>query len=298
MLIALIELGGTKTIAALGRDPLTPLATARIVTTGGEETLAEVEAFFRDAIAVHGAPAALGIASFGPVVLDRSASNWGHVARTPKPGWAGIDVAPRLGRALGCPVAFDTDVDAAALAEARLGAGRGCDPLVYLTVGTGIGGGLVVGGEIVHGLMHPEMGHLLIRRHPDDDYPGGCPHHGDCAEGLANGPSIVARFGKTLGELAGNHPFRLILADYLGQLCAGAVLITSPQRIVMGGGVMDGTGMHARVADAMRARLGRYIDAPALARPDYIVAPLYDDAGLVGAFLLAEQLARKEGSGT
>lgn len=296
MLIASLELGGTKTIAAIGHDPLTPLASARIVTRSGDDTLADVEAFFRDAAAAHGAPVALGIASFGPVVLDRSAADWGHLARTPKPGWAGADVAPRLGRALGCPVAFDTDVDAAVLAESRLGAGRGCDPLVYLTVGTGIGGGLAVGDEVVHGLMHPEMGHVLLRRHPDDDYPGGCPNHGDCAEGLASGPSIFARFGKTLSELNADHPFHAVLADYLGQLCAAIVLIASPQRIVIGGGVAASGGLHGRVSAAMRERLGGYVTAAGLSDDGFIVAPGFADAGLVGAFLLAKRVT--EGAGT
>ena len=294
MLIASLELGGTKTLAALGRDPLEPLATPRIVTRGAEETLADVESFFRDATAIHGAADALGIASFGPIVLDRGAADWGHVAGTVKPGWSGADLAPRLGRALGCPVALDTDVNAAVLAEARLGAGRGCDPLVYLTVGTGIGGGLAVGGEIVHGLMHPEMGHLMLRRHPQDDFAGCCSYHGDCVEGLASGPSIPARFGATMSELGTDHPFRAILADYLGQLCAAIVLIASPRRIVMGGGVMGSGdqrgGLHERIAGSMRGWLGGYVAAPALRKPGYIVPAVLDDAGLVGAHLLAQRI--------
>lgn len=296
MLIASLELGGTKTIAALGRDPHAPLATIRIPTRSGAETLFDVEAFFGGAIATHGRPDALGIATFGPIVLDRDAPDWGCVKGTVKPGWSGVEIAPRLARALGCPAALDTDVNAAALAEARLGAGQGCDPLVYLTIGTGIGGGLVVHGKIVHGLLHPEMGHVMLRRHPDDDYAGSCSYHGDCVEGLASGPSITGRFGVTLSQLAADHPFRAVLADYLGQLCAAVVLIASPGRIVMGGGVTASRveaadSLHEQVAVVMRRQLAGYIAAPTLDQPGYVVAPQFDDAGLIGACLLGRDLA-------
>ena len=287
LLVASIEFGGTKTVAAVGRDPLAPLAVARIATRDAAATLGDVEAFFRQAIADHGAPAALGISSFGPVVLDRALPAWGHVATTPKPGWSGADVAGRLGCALSCPVALDTDVNAAALAENRLGAGKDCDPLVYLTVGTGIGGGLVANGKVVHGLMHPEMGHLLVRRHVGDSFAGTCSYHGDCAEGLASGPSVLARFGVTAGELPPDHPFQAILADYLGQLCAAIVLIAAPQRIVIGGGVMSGGGRLEPIAAAMREALGGYVSAPALHAARFLVSPAFENSGLVGAFLLA-----------
>ncbi len=298
MLLASVELGGTKTIAAIGHDPVSPLASVRIDTRGPAETLDDVEAFFRRSRAAHGTPVALGIASFGPVILDRDAADWGRIADTPKPGWRGADIARRLGRALDCPVAIDTDVGAAVLAEARLGAGQGCDPLVYLTVGTGIGGGLYVAGQAVRGLLHPEMGHMLLRRHPDDAYPGGCPYHGDCVEGLASGPSIVARYGVAAGELPGDHPFRAILADYLGQLCAVIVLVASPERILIGGGVMEGTAtrgspLHEDIADAMRGRLGGYIDARQIGRSGLVARPVLADAGLVGGFVLARMLVEQ-----
>lgn len=288
MVVGAIELGGTKTIMAVGDDPLKPLAQTRIATGAGPETLEAVEGFFRDAAREHSAIGALGIAAFGPLDLDPDSAGWGHVLGTVKPGWSGVDIAPRLSRALGCPAAIDTDVNAAALAEYRLGAGQGCDPLVYLTVGTGIGGGLAVGGAPVRGLMHPEMGHIAIRRHADDDYPGICTYHGDCAEGLASGPSIVARFGCTRSGLPADHPFHAILADYLGQLCAAIVFVVSPRRIVMGGGVMDGSGAHGDVAEAMRRWLGGYVAVPRLRAPDYIAAPRLEDAGLIGAFLMAQ----------
>lgn len=287
MPIGALELGGTKTIAAIFGESDAPLAQDRFATRGGEETLSDVEAFFRAACEEHGPASALGIASFGPIDLDRGSPGWGRIFDTVKPGWSGCDVGGRLARAFGCPVALDTDVNAAALAEARLGAGQGCDPLVYLTVGTGIGGGLVVGGETVRGVMHPEMGHIALRRDAGDDFPGGCPYHGDCAEGLASGPTIVARFGTTLDGLAPDHPFRAILADYLGQLCATVVLVASPRRIVIGGGVMAKSGMHAEVAAAMLHWLGGYVRPLEPDTGGYIVPPSFDDAGLVGATLMA-----------
>lgn len=293
MLIAALELGGTKTIAAVSRDPTKALAQIRLATRGADETLADAEAFFARASAEHGPIAGLGIASFGPLDLDTASPGWGRVRGTVKPGWSGADLAGRLGRALGCSVAIDTDVNAAALAEARLGAGKGCDPLVYLTVGTGIGGGLVVGGTPVQGLMHPEMGHIPLCRHADDGFPGCCSYHGDCAEGLASGRSIGARFGTSLNQLAPNHPFRAVLADYLGQLCATIVLIASPRRIVLGGGVMgrgEARGKLLRaVGVATRRWLGGYVAAPALEAPGFLVSPAFDDSGLVGAFLLPHE---------
>jgi fructokinase len=168
--------------------------------------------------------------------------------------------------------------------------GRGLGSLAYLTVGTGIGGGLIVGGRPIHGAMHPEIGHVRLRRHADDDYPGRCPFHQDCAEGLASGPAIVERFGRQLDELRPDHPFRAILADYLGQLCATLLLVASPERIVIGGGVMAGAGLHDAVEAALRRWLGGYIDVPEADGGAYVVPPALEDPGLAGAFALARDL--------
>ncbi len=291
-LYAALEAGGTKMNCAVGGGPRDIRARARIATRAPAETLAEVAAFFEAAVAEHGAVAGLGIASFGPLDLDRSSPTWGHVAATTKPGWAWVDVAGPLGRQLGCPVAFETDVNGAALGEHRWGAGQGVSDLVYFTIGTGIGGGLVIGGKPVHGLTHPEMGHVRLRRHPADDYRGFCTYHGDCAEGLASGPAIRDRLGKPLNELPSDHPFRAILADYLGQLCAQAVLMVSPQRIILGGGVMNAGGLHEPAAERMQHWLAGFIPDARLQRGDFIVPPgLGDDAGLAGAFALAMDAA-------
>ena len=290
-LIGSVELGGTKAIFALAHDPLTPLRRARIATRDPETTLAEIAAFFAEANGL-GELAALGIASFGPIDIRLGSPTWGCIRQTTKPGWTGADVTRAIGGHLGCPVALDTDVNGAALAEARWGAGRGLASLAYLTVGTGIGGGLVIGGRLFHGAMHPEIGHVRLRRHANDDYPGCCAFHGDCAEGLASGPAIVGRFGTTLERLSPDHPFRAILVDYLGQLCATLVLVASPERIVIGGGVMVAAGLHEPVRQAMEAWLAGYGETTT--STPFIVPPvLGEDAGLAGGFALAQDLLQQ-----
>lgn len=290
-LFAAVEAGGTKINCAVGSGPADIRRRARIATREPQATLAEVVAFFDGAVAELGPVAALGIGSFGPLDLDRASPTWGHVAATTKPGWAWIDMVGPLRERLGCPAAFDTDVNAAALAEARWGAGKGLASLAYFTIGTGIGGGFISEGRPLHGMMHPEMGHVAIRRHPDDAYRGICSFHGDCAEGLASGPAIRDRLGAPLNEIDADHPFRAVLADYLGQLCATAVLMLSPHRIVLGGGVMNAGGLHAPAAARMRHHLAGFVAHPGVAADDYVTPPvLGDDAGLAGAFALAMDL--------
>ena len=292
---AAIEAGGTKFVCAIGTADGTLLERARFATRDPDSTLTEARAFFEAAAQRHGTPRALGIASFGPLELDPNAPLYGHLLRTPKPGWHNADLLAPFAR-LGITIALDTDVNAAALAESVWGAGRrpdgtSLDTLVYVTVGTGIGGGVVVHGRTLHGLMHPELGHIHPRLHPDDaGFAGICPHHGDCLEGLANGPAIVARLGHELGNASETHPIWNIEADYLGQLCAQLTLTLSPHRIALGGGVMQ----HARLFPLIRARtqrwLGGYIARRELENgiDDYIVAPGLDDrSGILGALLLA-----------
>jgi fructokinase len=288
-LLAAVELGGTKILAAVGEDPLRPLRQTRIATEQPDRSLAAVADFFEECRAAFGAPAALGIGSFGPVHIRRNSPDWGRTGRTPKPGWEGVDIAGRLGAALGCPVGLDTDANGAALAEARWGAGCGLSSLAYLTVGTGIGGGIVIDGRAVHGAMHPEIGHIRLQRHETDDYAGSCRFHGNCAEGLASGPAIMARFGCSLDRLPPDHPFRDTLADYLGQLCATLVLVASPELIVIGGGVMTGATLHPEVEGHMRHWIGHYVEAEGPNGGAFIVPPALGDlAGLAGGFALAQ----------
>lgn len=289
MLFGGIEAGGTKINLAVGRGPGDIRAELRLPTATPDMTIPAMLRFFEQAQADHGALAAIGIATFGPAVIARGDPNWGHLADTTKPGWSRLDFAGPFARAFGVPVAFDTDVDGAALAEFLWGATQSCDTSVYLTVGTGIGGGAIIGGRVQHGLVHPEIGHMPARRHPDDEPAGICPFHGDCFEGLVSGPAILRRYGAQLDELPPEHPAHALVIDYLGQLCATLVLALSPQRIVIGGGVMNAGGLHAPIAARMREWLVGFVRHPALERDDYVVPPtLGDRAGVLGALALAE----------
>jgi fructokinase len=278
-----IEAGGTKFVLGIGTGPDSIEARTIISTTTPEETLGAAIAWFHDREPV----AALGIASFGPVQLDRSAIDWGFITRTTKPGWSHTDVAPALARALAVPVGFDTDVNGAAMGEARWGAARGRRCAVYLTVGTGIGGGAVIDGVPLHGFGHPEMGHIPMPRHPDDTaFAGACTFHGDCLEGLASGPAIVGRWGASLSDLGPDHPAHAIIAWYLGQFTVTLQAILSPERIVLGGGVMKTAGLLDRVIKAAAAAGQGYFPGDV---SDMLVAPeLGDRSGLCGAFALAE----------
>jgi fructokinase len=289
-LYAAIEAGGTKFVCAVGTGDGRLLESARFATRTPAETLGAAVDFFRTASARLGPLRALGIASFGPLELDPQAPGYGRLLRTPKLAWRDADLRAPFSE-LGLPIALDTDVNAAALAEAHWGAGRGLDTLAYVTVGTGIGGGIVVHGRSLRGLLHPEVGHIRPRRHPHDaGFDGVCPHHGDCLEGLASGPAIVARLGHELGAAASDHPIWSIEADYLGQLCAQLALTVSPQRIVLGGGVMQHTHLFAPIRERTRHWLGDYLARDQVERDivDYIVPPgLGDRSGILGALRLA-----------
>jgi fructokinase len=287
-MLAAIEAGGTKVVCAVGTGPEDLGSVVRFPTTTPEETLGRVLGFLRE----HGDVEAVGIASFGPVDLRRGSPTYGCITSTPKPGWRGTDVVGAVGGALGVPVGFDTDVNGAALGEARWGAGRGLGTVVYVTVGTGVGGGALVDGRPLHGLLHPEMGHLLVRRHPDDDFAGTCPFHGDCLEGLAAGPAVQARFGRPGAELDGAERDQAVAfqAHYLGQLAASLALVLSPERIILGGGAMQLPGLLAAVRLEAAAALNGYLDHPSVDDGSLLVSPgLGDRAGVLGALVLAEQ---------
>jgi fructokinase len=256
-------------------------------TTSPEETLDRIVAFF-DA---HPSPAAVGVGSFGPVDLDPASASWGYVTTTPKPDWQQTPVGPVLRDRLGVPVAFDTDVTVAVVGEHRWGAGRDLPNLCYLTVGTGIGAGLVVEGRPLHGLVHPEVGHLRIphdaRRDP---FPGVCPVHGDCWEGLASGTALAERWGALPEDLADEHPAWALEADYLALGILSIVCVASPQRVVVGGGVMERGPLIGAVRSRLRDLFDGYLATPLLGERihDYLVSPaLGDDAGVLGALALA-----------
>jgi len=291
-----IEGGGTKFVCVIGRGPDDVVAEARIPTTTPQATLSETVEFFRSESARAGSLAAIGVGCFGPVDLHEDSPTWGFITTTPKPGWERTDVAGRLKRDLGVPVAFDTDVNAAALGEARWGAARGLDSFVYLTVGTGIGGGGLLGGRPMHGLVHPEMGHMLLPRdRAADPFPGMCPFHGDCLEGLASGPALLARWGQPAEDLPEDHPAWPLEAHYLALAVVNFVCTLSPQRIILGGGVMDQRHLFPLIRREVVALLNGYLRAAEIldAIDSYIVPPgLGNRSGRLGALAMAEQLVR------
>ncbi|WEK43681.1 MAG: ROK family protein [Candidatus Sphingomonas colombiensis] len=287
-LIAGIELGGTKCVAILARGPDEILERVRVPTTRPEETLNALEAV----IDGWRGFAALGIASFGPISIDRHAADYGSVTVTTKPHWSHTDIARRLGTRYRVPVGFHTDVVGAALGEARWGAARGLADLAYVTVGTGIGVGLIAGGRPVDGLTHGELGHVRPARLAGDEWPGSCPFHGACVEGLAAGSAIAARTGIAGQDLPPDHPAWEPVAHALAQMLHTLVMTGVPRRIVMGGGVMVGNPfLFTSIRAMLRRSLNGYIALPDVEDTDRFVVPagLGDDAGPLGAIVLGEQ---------
>jgi fructokinase len=282
-----IEAGGSKWECAVGASPTDLRAVETIPTTVPGETIGRVVAFFER----EGPIAALGIGSFGPLDRRPSSPTWGHITTTPKPGWENTDVGRELGRRLSVPVAFDTDVNAAALGEHRWGAAQALDTFCYVTVGTGIGGGGMLGGKLLHGLVHPEFGHIRIPHDRDEDpFPGTCPYHGDCWEGLASGRAIEARWGRPASEIADARAWKLE-ARYLALGLVSVTCVLSPERIVLGGGVMTRPGLLGLVKREIVALMNGYLDAGPSAEgvSSYITLPaLGSRSGVLGAMALAE----------
>ena len=289
-----IEAGGTKWVCAIGSGPDDIRDLVTFPTTHPEQTIARAADFF----AGDGAVVAIGVGSFGPLDVKRSSPTWGRITTTPKPGWADTDLVPLLRATLDLPVAFDTDVNAAALGEHRWGAAAGLETFCYITVGTGIGGGGMVNGELMHGLLHPEFGHMRIPHDlARDPFGGVCPYHGDCLEGLASGDAMHARWGRPPEELGDEGVWQLE-AEYLALGLLNVVCTLSPQRIVVGGGVTHQPSLLPLVRRRVAELASGYFDAPELgiAIDDYIVAPgLGDRAGVLGALELARLAAAAGG---
>jgi fructokinase len=285
-LFAGVELGGTKCVCLLASGPGDVRAHATVPTTIPDETIGALRAQLE---AWSPAVAALGIASFGPLDLGG-----GRIAATPKPGWQGVDVAGILGAGFGVPVAFDTDVNGAALAEMAWGAGRGLADFAYITIGTGVGVGLIAGGRPTRGFGHCELGHLRVPRLPGDRWPGACPYHGDCVEGLASGAAIARRGGvATAAELLDDDPVWDGVVHALAMLCHGIVCAAAPRRIAIGGGVASGRPfLLPRIEAKLTGSLAGYVALPA--GGPYVVAPeLGDLAGPLGAIALARAASRR-----
>lgn len=281
-----IETGGTKLIARLERGDGTIIGTMRRPTSGPDAALADIVGFVESTLGARKTIAGVGMAAFGPLVLDLLSVDHGRLLATPKPGWSGANLRAMLADALGAAVTVDSDVNAAARAEQQLGAGQGFRSVAYITVGTGIGGGLAIDGTTLSGYLHPEIGHLRLIRAAGDTAPSTCPFHPDCAEGLAAGPAIGARLGP--GRVLVDDPaLQQLVAHYLGQLAASITLAWSPDRIVWGGGVMSTAGLMAALIPAMRQSLHGYDQGWRSNAPDYCVAASLADAGLEGAMLMA-----------
>ncbi|KIY21790.1 ROK family protein [Mesobacillus subterraneus] len=280
-MLGAIEAGGTKFVCAVG-DELGGIGERiQIPTTIPEETIPRVIAFFSK----HGVEA-IGIGSFGPIDVNLDSETYGSITSTPKPGWRGYPFVQEIRKALGVPVGFNTDVNAAALGEATFGAAKGLDSCLYITVGTGIGAGAVVQGKLLQGLSHPEMGHILVRRHPEDHYKGKCPYHSDCLEGLAAGPAIEERWGAKGIELVSREEVWDLEGYYIAQALMQYILILSPKKIILGGGVMNQKQVFSYFQKYLQELLNDYVALPRLS--DYIVSPgLGDDAGIIGSLLLA-----------
>ena len=292
-LIAGIELGGTKIVCGLGTAGGELVDRARIDTRRPAETLDDVDAALRQFGDAHGAFSTIGIGTFGPVHLDPESPDYGHIGMTPKVPWRGFDLLGHFTDRWKMPVALDTDVTAAAFGEARWGAAVGAASVVYITVGTGIGAGVLIDGTPVHGFMHPEVGHVRLPRAPGDDYPGACPYHGDCAEGMAAGPSIMARWGAPLSDLPDDHPAYVQTAHYLAHLVTIVLLFYAPQKVVMGGGVMTNGRLFGPVRRGVRELLQGYLAVPRVEEHiDTLIVPpgLGNDAGILGCVAMAADL--------
>jgi fructokinase len=287
-LFGAIEAGGTKFVCGVGTGPEN-LEIVQIPTTKPESTTSAVLDFFRHS---KKPIQAVGIGSFGPIDLHPGSATFGYITSTPKPGWSDYDLAGEIAGAMNVPVGFDTDVGAAALGEARWGAAAGLTDCLYLTVGTGIGGGAIVNGSVLHGLVHPEMGHIRIPHDRSaDPFAGICPYHGDCLEGLASGPAIQARWGLPAQQLHEDHEGWILEAGYLALGVVSWVCTLSPQRVIIGGGVMRQQHLFALIRKEFSRLLNGYIQARELREcvDEFIVPPkLGARAGVLGALVLAE----------
>ncbi len=284
-----IEAGGTKFVCAVGTGPDDIRAETRFPTTTPLETIERAIAFFDEQEKVS----AIGIGSFGPVDPNPESPAFGHITSTPKPGWANTDIVGAIRAKFDIPIGFDTDVNAAALGEHRWGAALGLNTFIYLTIGTGIGGGAMVEGNLLHGTMHPEMGHIILPHNREQDpFEGICPFHSNCLEGLASGPALEARWGARAETLPKDHPAWDLEATYLANALVNYILILAPQRIILGGGVMDQNQIFPLVRIKVQELLNNYFEIPEIIEKNesYIVPPaLGGRAGVLGSIALAEQ---------
>jgi fructokinase len=292
-----IEAGGTKFVCVIATGPDNILAEERIATVSPDETISKVVKFFiNTSIELKINLSSLGIGSFGPINLDRTSPGYGFITTTPKPGWQNIDIVGPIKDELQIPIAFDTDVNAAAIGEGKWGAGDGLENYLYFTIGTGIGGGAIINGLPLHGLIHPEMGHILLNQNQlIDHYVGKCPYHQNCFEGLASGPAINDRWGQPAYQLPLDHQAWLLEADYIAQAMSTFICTFSPQKIILGGGVMLQQHLFPMIRLKTLEYLNGYVHAPQILDniDNYIVPPLLGNrAGVLGAIAMAEEIIK------
>lgn len=282
-MLGAIEAGGTKFVCAVSDADLNIVDKVTILTKSPELTLQEVIEFFSK----H-AIQAIGIGSFGPIDVNDESDTFGYITNTPKEAWQNTDFVGTIRKHFDVPVGWTTDVNAAALGEFELGAARGTSSCIYITVGTGIGGGAIMNGKLLQGFGHPELGHMFIKKHPEDDFSGNCPFHQTCLEGLASGPAIEKRYGHKALNLADQKEVWELEAYYIAQAIVNLTLTLSPERIILGGGVMKQNQLYPLIRNQFASLLNGYVSTPDLA--EYITAPeLEDDAGIMGSLLLARQ---------
>lgn len=292
-----IELGGTKVVCGIGTADGQLLQRERLDTEEPDKTLPAIRDVLQRFERQYGRFAGLGIGTFGPVHLTPGSPDFGHLGMTPKLPWHGCDILGYFSEQTRVPVVLDTDVTAAAFGESTWGAAAGAGSAVYVTVGTGIGAGVLIDGTPIHGLLHPEVGHIRVPRAPGDDYAGGCPYHGDCIEGMAAGPAILARWGSRLSGLPKGHAAFAQTAHYLSHLVANVVLFYAPEKIVLGGGVMSNAPLYPMIRQGVQSLLNGYVAVAALEEniDDLIVPPgLGDDAGVLGAIAMAMRCAESD----
>ncbi len=290
MLIGALEAGGTKMVCAIGDETGKIYDQVSIPTETPDVTIPKLIEYFE-----KNTVDALGIASFGPVELDPKAPNYGYITTTTKVAWRNFDMAGSFARALKCPIGFDTDVNGSVLGEVTFGQARGKSCVIYLTIGTGVGAGIYIEDKLLHGMLHPEAGHVLIEKRNGDAYAGKCPYHRNCLEGLAAGPAIEERWGKKAVDLADKTEVWQLEADYIAQALTGYVLTLSPEMIILGGGVMHQKQLFPLIRAKVTEFLGGYIQAEELRDMDHYIVPasLHDDQGIMGCLELARRALQK-----
>ena len=280
MLYGALEAGGTKMVCAIGDENGKIIEQISVPTVTPDKTMPAIIEYFKDKEIK-----ALGVACFGPVDVNTASPTYGYILNTPKPAWGNYDIVGTLKKALNCPIGFDTDVNGSLLGEVTWGSAKGLTDVVYITIGTGIGGGILSGGNVVHGMLHPEMGHMKLIPVPGDNFPGRCPFHANCFEGMASGPAINDRWGASAGKLADRDEVWELESEYIAQAVSNLIFIMSPQKVILGGGVMHQMQLFPLIRKKVIEKVSGYIDTAELRDMDSYICPagLNDDQGIMGA---------------